>query len=194
VQNARHAVNLMEKQGDTSKPETMGTLQLIDSLDKEGKLGVLASRYNRLSTSGVGASPGDDPRIVTLLNKNMLQDTAVMLAHFGASGGRSPQMLQHFINLSDAGKMDGVTLRAGTKAIADYMHDRAMMPSQQQSQQQPGNAAPQGQSQQGNYPQGGNAPQRGMVTVQIPGHPPGQIPSANLTKFKQDHPNAQVSQ
>jgi hypothetical protein len=42
--------------------------------------------------------------------------------------------------------------------------------------------------------QGGNAPQRGMVTVQIPGHPPGQIPSANLTKFKQDHPNAQVSQ
>jgi hypothetical protein len=145
VQNARHAVNLMEKQGDTSKPETMGTLQLIDALDKEGKLGVLASRYNKFVTSGVGASPGDDPRIVTLLNKNMLQDTAVMLSHFGASGGRSPQMLQHFIDLSNAGKMDGVTLRAGTKAIADYMHDRAMMPSQQPTNQQ--------------QPQGGNTPQ-----------------------------------
>ena len=146
VQNARHAVNLMEKQGDPSKPETMGTLQLIDSLDRDNKLGVLASRYNRLSTSGVGASPGDDPRIITLLNKNMLQDTATMLAHFGASGGRSPQMLQHFIDLSNAGKMDGVTLRAGTKAIADYMHDRAMIPSQQAKPQ------PQGGNQQQSQP------------------------------------------
>ena len=130
VQNARHAVTLMEKQGDPSKPETMGTLQLIDSLDKDGKLGLLASRWNRLETQGIGTSPGDDPRIITLIDKNMLADTATMLAHFGASGGRSPQMLQHFTDLSNAGKMDGVTLRAGTKAMADYMHDRAMMPSQ----------------------------------------------------------------
>lgn len=34
----------------------------------------------------------------------------------------------------------------------------------------------------------------GMVTVQIPGSPPGQIPAAALAKFKADHPNAKVSQ
>ena len=130
IMNARHTINIATKVGDPSKPETMGTLQLIDSLDKDGKLGALASRYNKFVTTGVGASPGDDPRIVTLIDKNMLQDTGAMLAHFGASGGRSPQMLQHFLDLSNAGKMDGVTLRAGTKAIVDYMRDRAMMPAQ----------------------------------------------------------------
>ena len=39
------------------------------------------------------------------------------------------------------------------------------------------------------------APQQsGMVNVQIPGHPPGQIPTAALEKFKQDNPTAQVLQ
>lgn len=33
-----------------------------------------------------------------------------------------------------------------------------------------------------------------MVTVQIPGSPPGQIPQAALDKFRKDHPNAQVTQ
>jgi hypothetical protein len=34
----------------------------------------------------------------------------------------------------------------------------------------------------------------GMVTVQIPGSPPGHIPASAVTKFKADHPNAQVNQ
>lgn len=34
----------------------------------------------------------------------------------------------------------------------------------------------------------------GMVTVQIPGSPPGQIPAAALHKFQADHPNAVVRQ
>ena len=126
--NARHALTLMTKVGDPSKPETMGVLQLINALDKEGKLGVLASRYNNFVTKGIGASPDDDPRIIMLINKNMLSDTATMLAHFGASGGRSPQMLQHFLDMANAGKMDAATLKAGTEAIADYMKDRAMIP------------------------------------------------------------------
>ena len=131
MQNARHVVKLMTKTGDPGRPETNGVLQLIDSLDKDGKLGVLASRYNKFLVTGVGASPGDDPRIITLIDKNMLSDTGTMLAHFGASGGRSPQMLQHFLDLQNSAKMDGVTLRAGAKAIADYMADRAMLPSEQ---------------------------------------------------------------
>jgi len=139
IQNARNTVQLLTKQGDPNKPETQGVLQLIDSLDKDGKLGVLASRWNSFMTRGVGASPDDDPRIITLINKNMLSDTSAMLAHFGAGGGRSPQMLQHFLDLANSGKMDGVTLRAGEMAIADYMRDRAMIPSEQ------GKSASQGQ-------------------------------------------------
>jgi len=130
VQNARHAVRLMTKLGDPNKPETQGVLQLIDSLDADGKLGVLASRWNSLLTTGVGTSPDDDPRIIALIDKNMLGDTATMLAHFGASGGRSPQMLQHFLDLANARKMDGLTLRTGVKSIVDYMQDRAMMPTE----------------------------------------------------------------
>lgn len=128
LMNARHAVTLLSKKGDPSKPETQGALQLIEELDKDGKLGVLSSRFNRWMTTGVGSEPGDDPRIITLIDKNMLGQTATMLAHFGASGGRSPQMLQHFLDLSNAGKMDGDTLKAGTKAVLDYMQDRAMLP------------------------------------------------------------------
>lgn len=38
------------------------------------------------------------------------------------------------------------------------------------------------------------SPGGGMVTVQIPGSPPGQIPTSALQKFRADHPNAQVTQ
>jgi hypothetical protein len=131
VFNARNAVKIMTKVGDPAKPETQGTLQLIDSLDRDGKLGILASRWNHFITTGVGASPGDDPRIITLIDKNLLGQTATMLTHFGASGGRSPLMLQHFLDQANAGKMDALTLRAGTKATVDYMQDKAMYPKSQ---------------------------------------------------------------
>jgi hypothetical protein len=40
-------------------------------------------------------------------------------------------MLQHFMDLANAKKMDAVTLKAGIKAMADYMQDKGMMPSKQ---------------------------------------------------------------
>jgi hypothetical protein len=138
--NARHAVKLATQVGDPKAPETMGTLQLMDSLEKDGKLGIAASRMNKFLTRGLGSEPGDDPRIAALLNKADLFTTGIMLAHFGASGGRSPQMLQHFVDMADSGKMDGPTLKAGTKALVNYRQDRAMMP--QVGQQQGGGNAP----------------------------------------------------
>lgn len=39
---------------------------------------------------------------------------------------------------------------------------------------------------------GGGSASSGMVTVQIPGSPTGQIPAAAVAKFKADHPNAVV--
>jgi hypothetical protein len=35
-------------------------------------------------------------------------------------------MLQHFVQMADTGKMDGPTLKAGTKALVNYMQERAM--------------------------------------------------------------------
>lgn len=40
----------------------------------------------------------------------------------------------------------------------------------------------------------GNPAPTGMVNVQIPGQPPGQIPASALQKFQHDYPNAQVIQ
>ena len=129
ITNARQAVRLSEKQGTEQHPETMGVEQLIDSLGKAGKLGLAASRINAFLSGGVGAEPGDDPRIMALLDKTDLLMTATMLAHFGASGGRSPQMLEHFLSMANAKKMNENTLKAGVLAITDYMKDRAMEPT-----------------------------------------------------------------
>lgn len=126
VMDSRQAVNLINKTG--SKPENMGVNQLIDSLDKDGKLGVASSRLNAFLAGTVGTLPNDDPRIMSLLNKTQLLMTLSMKAHFGASGGRSPQMLEHFLSMANAKKMDAPALRAGVGSVGDYMTDRAMIP------------------------------------------------------------------
>jgi hypothetical protein len=160
MMQARRMVKLATKVGDPKEPASMGTLQLIDSLDKDGKLGIAASRINRFLAKGVGSEPGDDPRIMALLDKSDLYSTGIMKYHFGASGGRSPLMLQHFVQMADAGKMDGPTLKAGTKAMLDYMRDGAMEP-------------------------GG----RGAQTF-TDGGKTFNIPPDKVAEFKKDHPNA----
>jgi hypothetical protein len=127
VMDARQVVNMVNKKGGTSDPTTWGVLQLAQSLNKDGKMGVFTSRFNRLMTQGVGSEPGDDARIISLLDKGQLMTTLTMKSHFGATGGRSPQMLEHFEQLAQAGKMDGPTFINGTKAVADYMLDKSMM-------------------------------------------------------------------
>jgi hypothetical protein len=128
VMDSRQAVNLINKQGNPKDPTTWGVNQLINSLDKDGQLGVATSRLNAFLAGKVGASPNDDPRIISLLDKSQLLMTLSMKAHFGASGGRSPQMLDHFLSMANAKTMNAATLRAGTSAVGDYMADRAMMP------------------------------------------------------------------
>ena len=127
VMDSRQAVNLINKQGKDAA--SMGVLQLINGLDKDGKLGIATSRLNSFLAGKVGAEPGDDPRIMSLLDKSQLLMTLSMKAHFGASGGRSPQMLEHFLSMANAKTMNANTLRAGVQAVGDYMGDRAMLPS-----------------------------------------------------------------
>jgi hypothetical protein len=126
IQDARAVTQLLNKKG--TAPAQMGVKQLIDGLDKDGKLGVVSSRMNSFLSGGVGALPGDDPRIMALLDKSELAMTLSMKSHFGASGGRSPQMLQHFLDMANARKMSGPALRAGFNAVGDYMEDRAELP------------------------------------------------------------------
>jgi hypothetical protein len=128
VMDSRQAVNLINKQGNPKEPSTWGVNQLIDSLEKDKQLGVATSRLNAYLAGKVGAAPNDDPRIMALLDKSQLLMTLSMKAHFGASGGRSPQMLDHFLSMANAKTMNAQTLRSGTAAVGDYMTDRAMMP------------------------------------------------------------------
>jgi hypothetical protein len=122
---ARHWIKLADKQGDT--PESMGILQLIDKMDKEGKLGTVASRWNDFMAGKVGAG---DPEFTALRAKMGLANTKLMQAHVGSRGGAF--MMEHFEDLANAKKMDAPTLRAGVASELDYMKDTAMLPSNAQ--------------------------------------------------------------
>lgn len=134
AQAARHWIPLAEKQGDT--PESMGILPLIDKLDKEGKLGVVASRWNDFMAGKVGAG---DPDITALRTKMGLSTTLLMNAHVGNRGGS--YMLEHFEDLANSKKMNAETLKAGVKSELDYVKDRAMLPNQAAPQHTAGGAA-----------------------------------------------------
>lgn len=140
MMNARQAYQNFTKVGDPGNPATWGVMQLIDSLDKGstdprtgrvypgGQLGTFVSRYNAFLTRDLGASPNDDPRIITLLDKNHLGATKTMLGHIGKA--RAPETIRSFMDLANAGTMNASTLRAGTQALIDYNRDAGFMPSQ----------------------------------------------------------------
>jgi hypothetical protein len=128
AQAARHWIPLATAEGDPKNPDTMGILPLIDKLDKEGKLGVVASRWNDFLSGKVGAG---DPDFTALRAKMGLSTTLLMNAHVGSRGGS--YMLEHFQDLADAGKMDASTLRSGVKSELNYIEGRAMLPKGQQA-------------------------------------------------------------
>ena len=138
AQAARHWIPLADKQG--KNPEDKGILQLIDDLDKQGKLGVLASRWNDFMAGKIGAG---DPAITALRTKMGLSSTLLMNAHVGNRGGS--YMLEHFEDLANSRKMNAQTLRTGVRSELDYVKDRAMLPTgggQQGVGQQQGGAHP----------------------------------------------------
>jgi len=122
---ARHWLNLANTQVDSkAAPEDMGIMQLVDKLDKEGKLGAVASRWNEFMAGKVGAG---DPEVSALRAKMGLSTTLLMQAHVGNRG--SSQMLEHFEDLANQKKLDGPTLKAALGAEIDYVKDRAMDPN-----------------------------------------------------------------
>ena len=93
------------------------------SLDKQGKLGPLASRYQEFMAGTVGQG---DPEVEELRTKMGLLATGLMQVHVGARG--SAQMLEHFEDMANAKKMDGPTLLSGLNAENNYVTRKAMIP------------------------------------------------------------------
>jgi hypothetical protein len=134
----RHWLELANKQGDPNgPPEEMGIMQLVNKLDKEGKLGVVASRYNEFMAGKYGSS---DPDVSALRAKMGLSTTLLMQAHVGNRG--SSQMLEHFEDLANQKKLDGPTLKAALGSEINYVQDRAMDPNPPDYSKQPGAAKP----------------------------------------------------
>jgi hypothetical protein len=121
----RHWLALAKKEvPDNAPPNEKGILQLVDDLDKRGKLGALATRWNEFMAGKFGAG---DPEFSALRAKLGLSTTLLMQAHVGSRG--SAQMLEHFEDLANGKKLDGPTLKAALGAEVDYVTDRAMDPN-----------------------------------------------------------------
>lgn len=96
---------------------------------KPGELEALAPRWNEFLAGKVGAG---DPRYVALrTHVNGLLSTALMQAHVGSRGGEN--MMEHFEDIANAGKMNQQTLRAALQAERDYVTEKAMFPPKAQS-------------------------------------------------------------
>lgn len=109
--------------GNSDDPSSMGLVQLVDKLDKAGKLGVVASRWNDFMSGKLGAG---DPDFTALRTKLGLSTTKLMQAHVGSRGGAF--MMEHFEDLANAKKMNASTLKQGILSEMNYMKDVAMLP------------------------------------------------------------------
>lgn len=107
-------------------PADPGVIQLINQLDKNGELGVVASRWNDFMARKVGADPTKDQLFTRLRNRLDLAQTKMMQAHVGNRGGAF--MLDHFLALAEVGKLDANTLRAGVDEELRYMHRMSEKP------------------------------------------------------------------
>lgn len=94
----------------------------VQNLNKAGKLGVAASRWNNILTNKLGTGDQDYARLSTDIQ---LLQTAVMAAHVGARGGN--EMLEHFKStIGDPTISDSKTLLARLGASWDYINHKAM--------------------------------------------------------------------
>ena len=121
--NARNLLPLF----NNNDKEDPGIIQLVDRLDKVGKLGIIASRWNEFMTGTLGQSL-HDPDIEALRVKVGLGNTALMQVHVGNRGGA--YLLEHFEDLVNSKKMDAENLRTGFRTEFNYIKHRAMMPGQ----------------------------------------------------------------
>lgn len=121
ILNARNLLPLF----NNKDPQDPGLIQMVEVLDRQGKLGPLASRWNEFLAGTWGSG---DPQYVSFRAKMGLANTALMNVHVGNRGGS--YLLEHFENLASGEKMDGASLRSGLSTEFHYITHRAMMPGQ----------------------------------------------------------------
>jgi hypothetical protein len=142
TQSGRQWLTLANKQGPTNDPSQQGIMQLIDNLDKDGKLGPLAGRWNDFMAGKFGSG---DPEYSALKTKLDLSNTLLATVHSGRLG---PYLMENMQSLANAGKMDGPTLKSAFQSERNYVEDRAMDPNPPANNPPPAkNAAAQGKGQ-----------------------------------------------
>jgi hypothetical protein len=112
----------------------------IDDLSKQGKLGVVASRFGEFMAGKVG----NEPDFQALRTHMGLLSTALMQAHVGARG--SKDMLEHFKELANYSISNEPTLRKALQSEWEYVNEKAMLPAGNAvgGRSGPGQAAPTG--------------------------------------------------
>jgi hypothetical protein len=83
---------------------------IINQADKDGDLGVVATRWNDFLTNKLGKDPTKTQVFAKLSSELGFLSTAVSMAHGGLRGGSSPTMVEHWEKALDA--KDPQTLRA----------------------------------------------------------------------------------
>jgi hypothetical protein len=129
VTNARSLLTVF----NNNDPDDPGIMQLAAKLDKEGKLGPAASRFQDwLNKSGsvvtnLAGFDAGDPEVQQLFTKLGLSTTGLMQVHVGARG--SAQMLEHFEDLAKAKSMSPAAFQAAIRTENSYVKMKAMLPS-----------------------------------------------------------------
>jgi len=113
----------------------------IDTLDRQGKLGAIAGRWNEFMTGTVGA---DDPDIAQLRTSIGLIQTGMMVPHVGARGG--VQLIKKFEGLVNSGRMSAGNMKAALGEMDKFLEGYARLPEVQvaQSRKLRGESAPSG--------------------------------------------------
>jgi hypothetical protein len=128
VTNAR---SLMTVFSNTDKDD-QGLIQLATDLNKEGKLGPVATRFSDWLNKGGSVATfnaGDDAKVQQLFTKLGLSTTGLMQVHVGARG--SAAMMEHFADLANAKTMSGPTFLAALNTENKYVQMKAMLPNTQ---------------------------------------------------------------
>lgn len=83
---------------------------IINQAEKDGDLGVVATRWNDFLTNKLGDDPTKNQVFAKLSSQLGFLSTAVSMAHGGLRGGSSPTMVEHWEKALDA--KDPTTLKA----------------------------------------------------------------------------------
>jgi hypothetical protein len=123
IENARTLYQWM----NSTDPEDPGVLTLAQKLDKEGKLGPLASRYQDWinKTGSVLGFDSGDPDFQRLMTDMGLETTALMQVHVGSRGGSA--LMEHFQDLANAKTMSGKAFLSALDAENRYIRRKALM-------------------------------------------------------------------